>query len=132
MRQTGPETDASTPPDGRGRVRRRLTADEIRQRRRRLTNWIVSIGLGVVLVNALVGENGYLATLRAAREEAALRAEIAKIRIENARLQKERERLQHDKAAVEEAGRALGMIRDGETVVTIKRPSQTPPSAPAR
>jgi cell division protein FtsB len=131
MPQSGRPAAPPPVPEGRGRVRRRLTADEIQQRRRRITNWALSIVLGAVLINALFGENGYLATLRAARDEAATRAELARIRVENERLKKARVRLVSDDAAVEEAGRAMGLIRDGEILVTIKQPSATP-ARPAR
>ena len=62
---------------------------------------------------------------------AATRAELARIRVENERLKKARVRLVSDDAAVEEAGRAMGLIRDGEILVTIKQPSATP-ARPAR
>ncbi len=37
----------------------------------------------ILVVNALVGENGYLATLRAQRESAAIEAELQQVREEN-------------------------------------------------
>ena len=49
--------------------RRLHTVQEQRDRRRRLQTWGLSPGLAVLLVNAIIGENGYLAT--AAREERA-------------------------------------------------------------
>ena len=117
-------------------MRRRLTAEEIKQRRRRFSTWALTIVLGILLINAMVGENGYLATIRAEREEQALAAEVAKIRRDSERLKHERERLQNDPAAVEEAARELGLIRDGETLVTIRRadaPGSKPaPATPAR
>lgn len=113
-------------------MRRRLTADEIQQRRRRFFSWGLTIGLGILLINALVGENGYLATIRAEREEQALAAEVARLRRDSEDLRHARERLQNDDAAVEEAARELGMIRDGETVVTIRRADQPGAVAPSR
>ena len=104
---------------GRGRVRRRLTAEEAKQRRRRFVRWGLSVSLVVLLVNALVGDTGYLATLRVERDEAALRAEYYRVHQENARLKEERARLERDPAALEEAARSIGRIRDGETMVTI-------------
>lgn len=104
---------------GRGRVRRRLTAEEAKQRRRRFVRWGLSVSLVVLLVNALVGDTGYLATLRVERDEAALRAEYYRVHQENARLKEERARLERDPAALEEAARSIGLIRDGETMVTI-------------
>ena len=116
-----------------GRARRRLNAQETRERRRRAITWAFSIALGVLLINALVGEGGYLATLRAHRDEAALQSAVARIRTENRRLQEERDRLEHDPAALEEAARErLGLIRPGETLVIIKDAPGIPPGSPAR
>jgi cell division protein FtsB len=128
MSPTRPDTNATVPPEGRGRVRRRLTAEEIRLRRRRILHWALSLLVGAVLVNALMGDSGYLATLGAAREEAAVRAELIRVRLENQQLRRERIRLDRDDAAVEEEGRRLGLIKDGEIVVTVRRPNT--PSTP--
>ncbi len=103
------------------RARRRASAQETRVRRRRVAIWTLSLMLGALLVNAVVGENGYLATVRAAREEAALRTTVARLRVENERLQAEGRRLQTDPGAVEEvARRDLGMVRPGETMIVIR------------
>ena len=112
------------------RGRRRLTAQETRDRRRRVLTWALSLALGMLLVNALVGENGYLATKRAGREEAVLRAQVARLRVENQRLQQDGRRLQDDPAAVEEtARRELGMVGPGETLIVI-RDAQDPAVPP--
>ncbi len=104
-----------------GRPRRRLTAREVRARRRRVITWILSVALGILLVNSVVGENGYLSTIRITREEGQLRAGVARLRLENARLQQESRSLEHDPTAVEDAARReLGMIRPGETVIILK------------
>lgn len=87
----------------------------------------------MLLVNALVGENGYLARLQAEREEAALTSALARLRIENRELQEERRRLQSDPAAVEEtARRMLGMIRPGETVIIVRDLPPIPSDTPVR
>lgn len=114
------DTTSAAPRPGRGRVRRRLTAEESRQRRRRFFVWSLTIGLGVLLVNALVGETGYLATIRAEREQASLRREYYRLHLENERLKQERQRLETDRHAVEEEGRRMGMIRDGEIMITVR------------
>jgi cell division protein FtsB len=112
------DSPAATPSP---RARRRLNAQETRARQRRVAMWTLSLMLGALLVNAVVGENGYLATVRAAREEAALRATVARLRLDNQRLQAEGRRLQTDPDAVEEvARRELGMIRPGETMIVIR------------
>jgi cell division protein FtsB len=122
------ENEASPAATRPSRARRRLTAQETRARHRRAAVWTLSLMLGALLVNAVVGENGYLATVRAAREEAALRATVARLRLENQRLQAEGRRLQTDPEAVEEvARRELGMVRPGETMVVIREATSAAP-----
>lgn len=123
------ETDLSPAPTSSPRARRRLTAQETRVRHRRVAMWTLSLMLGALLVNAVVGENGYLATVRAAREEAALRTTVAQLRLENQHLQAEGRRLQTDPTAVEEvARRELGMVRSGETMIVIRDAMSAAPS----
>jgi cell division protein FtsB len=130
-----PTSEAATPRPAGGRFARRPT-EQARQRRQRRFTWGLSAFLAAMLVNAFIGEEGYLATIRLRRESAALQQELARIRIDSRRLQLEREQLEHDPKAVEEAARRLGMIRDGEVVVTVRdadpRPAPTPSPAPSR
>jgi cell division protein FtsB len=122
--QAGP-----VPGDGRLRQRRRPNVRETRERRRRVLTWTLSIVLGVLLVNALVGEHGYLATIGAEREAARLRAEVNALRRENADLQRRALRLQQDRTALEEAARDLNFIRPGETLVIVRDArGDTPPA----
>ena len=75
----------------------------------------------VIVVDALVGDQGLLAMLRARRQHAELVAAIAGQKAENARLREEARRLTEDPAAIEEvARRELGLIRRGEKVFIIK------------
>lgn len=116
--------------DRRVRVRPGVAA-EARRRRRRVITWLLIGGAGVLVINSIVGENGYLATLRLRRTEVVLMQELARLRIENRELQAERERLESDPDALEEAVRAeLGYIRPGETAVVVReiRPLPDAPS----
>jgi cell division protein FtsB len=123
------EIDSSPAPTSSPRARRRLTAQETRVRHRRVAMWTLSLMLGALLVNAVVGENGYLATVGAAHEEAALRATVAQLRLENQHLQAEGRRLQTDPDAVEEvARRELGMVRPGETMIVVRDATSAAPS----
>jgi len=83
----------------------------------------------VLLVNAIIGENGYLATVRARNDFEALSARVNRLRYENQRLLDEGRRLEHDPAALDEAARdRLNLLKPDETLVIIKDvPS---PSAP--
>jgi cell division protein FtsB len=106
-----------------------LTAQDRRRQRRRWLTYGLLAASGVFMVNALVGETGYLATLRARREYNAVMAEIVKIRLENQALVEEARRLRHDPAALEEAARRqLGLTRPGEVLVIVKD-ARTPPSS---
>ena len=93
------------------RGRRRLQpAHEVRARRRRL-----------------IGDNGYLATIRAEREYDALDASLARIRFENQDLRREIRRMRDDPTALEEvARREQGLIKPGETVVVVKDATDPP------
>ena len=125
------DVSATLPPAPviRSRSRRQLRAPhEIRERRRRIALYSV-FGLAFVLmVNALLGENGYVATVRAEREYAAAAALLAGQRRENDELLAEIRRLRDDPAAVEEAARRLGMIHPGETLIVVRnaRPAAAP------
>ena len=109
---------------------RRPTAQETRERRRRIATWALSAFLGVLLVNSVVGENGYLATIGAREEHEQAMAEVAAIIEENAALQEEARRLQDDPAAVEEAARDMDYLRPGETLIIIRESGASLPSSP--
>jgi cell division protein FtsB len=75
----------------------------------------------LIVVDALVGDRGLLATLRARHEYDELSATIARERSENAGLRETARRLREDPAAIEEvARRDLGLIRPGEKVFIVK------------
>lgn len=113
----------------RPRARRELhNIPDARQRRRRWLTYALFVGCCVLIVNALVGENGYLATLRARTEHTGVLTSLTKLRLENQQLRDEARRIREDPAAMEEAARReLGFIRPGETLVIIRdsRPSTT-------
>ena len=117
-------------PRSRSRGRRELyNIPDSRERRRRWVTYALFLGSCALMVNALVGENGYLATLRARQEHAALATSLAKVRLENQQMWDEIRRMkEHPAAAMEEAARReLGLIRPGETLVIIRdaRPATT-------
>ena len=110
------------PAPRRTRPRQRFrTALEARQWRRRMLGYAVVTLSFVLVVNALVGENGYLASIRVRRQAADLTAQLRHLREENQRIQDEIIRLRHDPAALEEAARRdLRLGKPGETMVVIK------------
>lgn len=73
------------------------------------------------MVNALVGQNGYLAGLRARREYNAVMADLLKLQLQNQQLREQARRLKDDPTAIEDAARReLGLIRPGETLVIVR------------
>ena len=95
------------------------------QRQSGRTRWIVHVLLMIIasaiVVDALVGDRGLVAMLRARHEYDQLSASIAQQRAENARLRETARRLREDPAAIEEiARRELGLIRPGERVFIVK------------
>jgi len=125
-----PTQGAPDRPSGRTRPRSRTT-QETRIRRRRLVTYALALGAFVLMVNALVGERGYLATLQAKREYSALTASVAALKQENQRFMQQIQALQNDPVALEDvARRELGLVRPGETLVIIRDAPATPGTAP--
>jgi cell division protein FtsB len=100
---------------------KRTTTPKRPDRTRRIVQMLLLFIAAVIVVDALVGEQGLFAMLRARRQAEELAATIARTRAENARLREEARRLTDDPAAIEEvARRELGLIRPGEKVFIIK------------
>ncbi len=112
----------ATPPSRPPGTRRRLrSAEDVRQQRRRLVTWALLAAAVLLMVHAVVGENGYLAGLRAQREYDRAMAALVRLRLENQQLDEQARRLRQDPTAIEEAARRdLGLIRPGETLVIVK------------
>ena len=88
---------------------------------RRIVRILLLLFVGVIVLDALVGDRGLLATLRARREYHELAATIARTRAENARLADQARRLRDDPRTIEEvARRELGLIKPGERVFIVK------------
>jgi cell division protein FtsB len=90
-------------------------------RTRRIIHVILLLVAAVIVTDALVGDQGLIAMLRARRQYDQLAGDITRQRAENARLREEARRLRDDPAAIEEvARRELGLIRPGEKVFIVK------------
>ena len=84
-------------------------------------HWVLLFVASVIVVDALVGDRGLVAMLRARQEYDELSASIARQRGENARLRDMVRRLREDPSTIEEiARRELGLIRPGERVFIVK------------
>jgi cell division protein FtsB len=102
-------------------TRKKSVPPNSRARSRRIVHILLLLFAGVIMLDAMVGDRGLLATLRARREYNELAATIARERAENARLAEQARRLREDPATIEEvARRELGLIRPGEKLFIVK------------
>jgi cell division protein FtsB len=75
----------------------------------------------VLIADALVGDQGMLARVRARRQYNHLAADLARVRAENAALRDEARRLREDPATIEQiARRELGLMSPGEKLFIVK------------
>jgi cell division protein FtsB len=99
---------------------RRDSSTSVPRRRRAVQYVLLFVGC-ILVVDALVGEKGLLAMMKARQEYQALEQSLHTARSENARLREEARRLREDPAAIEEiARRELGLIRPGEKLFIVK------------
>ena len=102
-------------------MKRRIPTPGRPGRTRRILQFLLVCVAIVILVDALVGDRGLLAMLRARHEHDELTDAIARQRAENARLRSEARQLREDPSTIEEiARRELGLIHPGEKVFIIK------------
>jgi cell division protein FtsB len=95
---------------------------------RRIGRIVLLLVVGVIVLDALVGDRGLVATLRARREYHELAATIARERADNARLADQARRLRDDPRTIEEvARRELGLIKPGEKVFIVKDVGRSKP-----
>lgn len=81
----------------------------------------------VLVVDALVGENGFMDTLRVRRHSRELQQSVARLKAENGNLLELSRRLRDDPLTIEAiARRELGLIRESEVLFILKdvKPSQ--------
>ncbi len=117
------EPDATVEPSApaRPRARRRLVGIEAHQRRQSRIRYGLLFISAAFMINALVGDNGMLATMKARKQAQTIQRQLNALREDNQRLKVEMTRLKNDPSAVEEEARKnLGLIRPGETLVVIK------------
>jgi cell division protein FtsB len=113
--------DGSVPSPALPRARRRLVGIEAHQRRQQRIRYVLLFVSAAFMINALVGDSGVLATMKASQQYQRLQRDVNALREDNRRLQGEMERLKSDPTAIEEEARKnLGLIRPGETLVIVK------------
>jgi cell division protein FtsB len=88
---------------------------------RRLARYALGIVTVVLVIDAIVGEKGLLALLKARRDFQAVEQALERARRDNAQLREEARRLREDPSAIEElARRDLGLIKPGEKLFIIR------------
>lgn len=98
-----------------------IPGSRTQRRGRRLLIGLFGFIVCVLAVDALVGDHGLLATIRARKQYNQLASDLARLRGENAGLWDEVRRLNEDPAAIEEiARRDLGLMSPGERLFIIK------------
>ena len=98
-------------------------------RRRKYLNLLLAFITVVLLVDALVGEEGLMDRLRARAEYEKASAALVALRVENAAMREEKQRLQNDPTMIEGIAREqLGLIRPGELLFIVKD-TKTPSGA---
>ena len=110
-------------PDAAEPLRRRQTALPALALpiRRRALNYLLIFAVVVLLVDALVGERGLVATTRAQRVSGGLSEQVDGMRRENQTLRETARRLREDPTTIESLAREeLGLIRPGEILVVLK------------
>ena len=116
----------------KSKQKRRPSAPKQTGRHRRIVHLLLLLIAAIIVVDALVGDRGLLAILRARKEYDALASTIARERAENARLREQARRLREDPTAIEEiARRELGLIRPGEKVFIVKDVAPASQGGPA-
>ena len=121
--QTQDRLDGETPSRQTGpRVRRRVrTGTTDRQRRKKIWTYGLLLLSAGLMVNALIGEKGYLANLQAKQEFQDVSESLRQLKAENARLKEQAKRMQTDPQALEDSARSqLGLIKPGETLITLR------------
>jgi cell division protein FtsB len=97
------------------------TSQPAQRRGRRILTGLFFFVVCVLVVDALVGDQGLMATMRARKQYDELAADLARLRSDNAGLREEARRLREDPAAIEEiARRELGLMSPGEKLFIIK------------
>jgi cell division protein FtsB len=101
---------------------------ETTPRGRRLLRAGLVIVTIVVLVDAIVGEKGRVALMRARERQAEVAHDLETLRLENLRTVEQARRYREDAATIEElARRDLGFIKPGEKLFIIR---DLPPAQP--
>lgn len=88
---------------------------------RRIALYVLAFIAVVLVIDAIVGEKGLLALLKARRDFHAVEDALQRARQQNSDLREQARRLREDPTAIEEiARRELGLIKPGEKLFIIR------------
>lgn len=91
------------------------------RRGRRLVRYVLGFVTVVLVMDAIAGEKGLLALLKARQGFSAVEHSLQRARLKNEQLREEARRLREDPSAIEElARRELGLIKPGEKLFIIR------------
>jgi cell division protein FtsB len=86
----------------------------------RVIRALIAFAAAILLANALAGDRGLTATVRARHDRLALAAAIQSLRAENASLRARAQALKSDPATIEAVARKeLGLLRRDEKVIVV-------------
>ena len=90
---------------------------------------VLTVGC-ILLLDALVGDKGLIAMVKARQQYRALAESLEHVRSENARLREDARRFREEPSAIEDlARREFGLLRPGEKLFILKDLSPTDPAA---
>ena len=99
----------------------RAAASRRRAGVRRVVHLLTLTFAAIMLIDAVVGEQGVVALARARRDLTQVSEQVQRLRAENDAIQGQNRRLRDDASALEEAARRdLGLMKRGEKVFIIK------------
>jgi cell division protein FtsB len=105
----------------------RTQPNQFVRRGRRLARYVLGLVTVILVIDAVVGEKGLLALLKARRDFSAVEQALGQARHENIQLREDARRLREDPTAIEEmARRELGLIKPGEKLFIIKDAAPKP------
>lgn len=94
---------------------------ERRARSKRVVRLLILTFAAIMLIDAIVGDQGVVALGRARRAFDQTAEHLRRVQVENDLMQERNRRLREDRDALEEAARRdLGLMRPGETVFVIR------------
>ena len=130
------QSQSTTPAEGLSTKALELAREKRRRhqtRTRKVVFGVVSLITSVLIINALIGEQGVLSVMRARAARTSLETVMDSLQKENYELRQLADDLRTDRSTIERIARDdLGLIAPGEQVLIIGEPRDSEPRTPAR